>query len=66
MEVFFGAVLERKRDNYIFVSINEGCGYKLSVFSKDLVKVKRTGEELPDRALDAVNGCWPAPTEILG
>jgi len=62
VEKLLSVVVDRKRDNYTFAPIGEGCRYWLSVIAKDLFEAKIVDQQESDSVIEALEMYWPVPS----
>ena len=62
VEKLLAVIVDRKRDNYTFAPIGEGCRYWLSVVAKDFFEAKIIDQQESDAIIEALGMYWPVPS----
>lgn len=58
VEDLLTVIVNRKRDNYTFAPVGEGCRYWLSVLSGDFVEAEIISKKDSDTAVEAMEMYW--------
>jgi hypothetical protein len=66
VESLVAIIVKRKRDNYTFHPIGEGCRYWLSVISEDFLEEGIIDKQKSDAIIDAMGNYWPPPSGTPG
>ena len=61
VERLLAVIVDRKRDNYTFAPVGEGCRYWLSVIAKDFFEEEIIDEQESDAVIEALGKYWPVP-----
>ena len=62
MDKLLSVIVDRKRDNYTFAPIGEGCRYWLSVIAKDLFEANIIDQRESDAVVEVLGMYWPVPS----
>ena len=62
VEKLLAVIVDRKRDNYTFAPVGEGCRYWLSVITEDFFEAKIIDQQESDAVVEALGMYWPVPS----
>ena len=62
VEDLLAVIVHRKRDNYTFAPVGEGCRYWLSVVANDFFEANIISQQASSSTIEALVKYWPSPS----